>query len=393
MNHNIMMITSDYTPSFSGVGRHVEELTQELVRNGYNITVFVYRGSSCELSPEYYETIYSKNLKVVEIPAANHPHQADRTYLKYGHVLYTNNDEWWITEYQINFIEYVLEYLHDHPNEKFDLIHAHNALYAVSYVMLKKYLQVPLISTIHSISTDKIGLKMIQTYFLINNSTKSIFVSNNLRNMIPIANDDNSVVIYNGNTTNELPNTLDHKFTILYCTRLLQRKGAQITIDIFKTLKKKLPPSRFQFIVAGNGPYESKFRDISEEDNTLNFVGQLNSEEIIEMYRKCDITIIPSRKESFCLVAQEAMLNGSFVIAFELGCLKELIPNNDYGILLPLVDDSTAVNLFVDEILKVYYREYNIKRIQENAHRRMVELCDWKNTFPLIEKIYMENML
>ena len=59
-------------------------------------------------------------------------------------------------------------------------------------------------------------------------------------------------------------------------------------------------------------------------------------------YGECDIVFIPSRQESFCRVAAEAMVNGIPVVASDLSPLRELLGDDDAGILFPVADTGAA---------------------------------------------------
>jgi glycosyltransferase involved in cell wall biosynthesis len=58
-------------------------------------------------------------------------------------------------------------------------------------------------------------------------------------------------------------------------------------------------------------------------------------------YARCDIVFCPSRAESFCRVAAEAMLNGIPVVASDIEPLRALLGDDEAGILFP-VDDTAA---------------------------------------------------
>lgn len=59
-------------------------------------------------------------------------------------------------------------------------------------------------------------------------------------------------------------------------------------------------------------------------------------------YARCDIIMCPSLQESFCRVAAEAMLNGLPVVASDLGPTRDLLGEEDAGLLFPVGDVHAA---------------------------------------------------
>lgn len=71
-------------------------------------------------------------------------------------------------------------------------------------------------------------------------------------------------------------------------------------------------------------------------------------EPVVDAYRQCDIVLVPSRQESFCRVAAEAMRNRLPVVASDLEPLRALV-GDDAGFLFP-VDDVGAAAAAVDSV-------------------------------------------
>jgi glycosyltransferase involved in cell wall biosynthesis len=88
-------------------------------------------------------------------------------------------------------------------------------------------------------------------------------------------------------------------------------------------------------------------------DEALDIVGSLTSTrgatvvthgrdpDVRNAYARCDIVFCPSRAESFCRVAAEAMLNGIPVVASDIEPLRALLGDDEAGMLFP-VDDTAA---------------------------------------------------
>ncbi|MEN8238280.1 MAG: glycosyltransferase family 4 protein [Actinomycetota bacterium] len=62
-----------------------------------------------------------------------------------------------------------------------------------------------------------------------------------------------------------------------------------------------------------------------------------------EAYATLDIVFCPSRAESFCRVAAEAMMNGIPVVGSDIDPLKALLGDDDAGLIFPSEDVSAAI--------------------------------------------------
>lgn len=75
-----------------------------------------------------------------------------------------------------------------------------------------------------------------------------------------------------------------------------------------------------------------------------------SKQEVASYYRMADVLLMPSRGETFGLVAAEAMACGTPVIAFQVGGLQDVIGDNEGGILIP-GRDIAAMAAAVDKLL------------------------------------------
>ncbi len=70
-------------------------------------------------------------------------------------------------------------------------------------------------------------------------------------------------------------------------------------------------------------------------------VGKLS--DVRQVYADLDVVFIPSRAESFCRVAAEAMLNGIPIVGSDIAPLRTLLGNDEAGLLFPSEDMEAAV--------------------------------------------------
>jgi phosphatidylinositol alpha-mannosyltransferase len=70
--------------------------------------------------------------------------------------------------------------------------------------------------------------------------------------------------------------------------------------------------------------------------------------DVSQAYARCDIVFVPSRVESFCRVAAEALLNGLPVVASDIPPLREVLDDGRAGELFPVGDAEAAAVLLRD---------------------------------------------
>ncbi len=124
-------------------------------------------------------------------------------------------------------------------------------------------------------------------------------------------------------------------------------------VDIFAEVNKKVK-SRLMFV--GEGPELSKMickvKEMGLTDRVL-FCGK--QDDIAQVISLADVMLLPSEKESFGLVALEAMACGVPTVASNAGGIPELITHGETGFLAPIGDihqmAEHAIALLTDEQL------------------------------------------
>jgi glycosyltransferase involved in cell wall biosynthesis/O-antigen/teichoic acid export membrane protein len=85
-----------------------------------------------------------------------------------------------------------------------------------------------------------------------------------------------------------------------------------------------------QLIIAGQGPDEHRLRLLATDlgvAHRVRFVGWVSGRAKYELLSSARIVAVPSRFETFGIVALEALATGTPVVAFDIPCLREVIPN------------------------------------------------------------------
>lgn len=155
-------------------------------------------------------------------------------------------------------------------------------------------------------------------------------------------------------------------------------------IEIFRLVREQLP---VKLMLIGEGPDLSTVRsmvsDLGLEGDT-HFLGK--QEDVAEVISMADVMLLPSEKESFGLVALEAMACGVPVVTTNAGGLPEVVPDGECGFLLPVGDVAgmaeRTVRLLTDEDL---YR-----RLSRNSIRWSSETFCHEKITSQYELLYRE---
>lgn len=135
-------------------------------------------------------------------------------------------------------------------------------------------------------------------------------------------------------------------------------------VDIFHRVSREIP-ARLLFV--GEGPELSKVLCKVKERGLLDrvtFCGK--QDDVAQLLSLADLMLLPSEKESFGLVALEAMACGVPTIASNAGGIPELITHGETGYLAEIGDVETmsqlAIHLLKDEVTYRSMREACLHR-------------------------------
>ncbi|SFS80829.1 N-acetyl-alpha-D-glucosaminyl L-malate synthase BshA [Paenibacillus sp. BC26] len=114
-------------------------------------------------------------------------------------------------------------------------------------------------------------------------------------------------------------------------------------VDIFAKVSKELPS---RLLLVGEGPdlpkVQQRIRQLGLQDR-VHFLGK--QDDVAQVISIADVMLLPSEKESFGLVALEAMACGVPTIGSIAGGIPELVTHGETGYLSPIGDtDSMAAN-------------------------------------------------
>jgi glycosyltransferase involved in cell wall biosynthesis len=141
-----------------------------------------------------------------------------------------------------------------------------------------------------------------------------------------------------------------------YVGRFEPRKGVDIAIRAVAKLLKA--STNVKAIFAGDSDV-TKLKGLGVDggaenlfdDPRVTFAGLVSRHALDDIYAACHVVIMPSRYESFGLVAIEAMAAGAVVVAMAAGGLREIVRDNETGFLVPPGD--SAADVFADRLIEL----------------------------------------
>lgn len=248
-----------------------------------------------------------------------------------------------------------------------DAIHANYWLSGVVGHTLKHQLEIPLITTFHTLEMIKAKDRAVPD----DDISEDLRISEEIKIMncsdVVLASCDveadeiSSLYQVDRSRISVIPLGVDHAFfspgnrdmarraiglpikgrMMLFVGRVQPLKGADIAVEAFIAIAERIPDL---FLVMVGGPSGPKGQEVMDQirqkvtsaglSDRVYFVAPQRHEILSSYYRAADVSIVPSRTESFGLVALEAAACGVPVVASSVGGLKTLVKHGSSGYLV-----------------------------------------------------------
>lgn len=103
---------------------------------------------------------------------------------------------------------------------------------------------------------------------------------------------------------------LEGKRVLLFVGRLVELKNLFFVLDAFKALAQK----ECVFVIVGDGPQRKDLEEYTQAIPNVIFTGRLEGEELYAWYNIAQVFTLPSTREPFGAVTNEALLGGCYVL-------------------------------------------------------------------------------
>jgi len=187
-------------------------------------------------------------------------------------------------------------------------------------------------------------------------------------------------VICNGIDTDKFKPCLDKKIgkiiKLISVGRLATEKGYNYLLESLIGI------NNVSLTLVGSGPLERELKELSNKlDIKVDFVGRIDSRNVIQKLQDSDIYVSSSIKEGMSNSVLEAMACGLPVITTNVGGSKELVKNNG------LIVDKGSVSSLREAIVKLVNDFDLIYKMRENS-RSLAKTMSWAKAASIYKKIY-----
>lgn len=161
----------------------------------------------------------------------------------------------------------------------------------------------------------------------------------------------------------------DRKVYYLTGGRLARAKHIDLAIEACNKLKVPL-----KVFGRGFAGYENELKSIAGK--TVEFVGEVTEEKLIDLYKGAKALIYPSEDEDFGILAVEAQACGTPLIGFRSGGVKETVTDGKTGILFDeLTVDSIvkAIKQLNSSVIKPEDCMKNARRFSKDRFKREIQ--------------------
>ncbi len=279
--------------------------------------------------------------------------------------------------------------------KEFNIIDAHFA-YPDGYAatILGKWFKVPVTITLRGteVPLSKIQGRKIRMLKAISCATRVFSVADSLkRHVVSLgASSDKIRVVGNGVDINkfyaldkrqeraELNISVNAK-VLVSVGALVERKGFHRVIEALPELITKYPDLIY-LIIGGDSPEGNIRNQLEQQVKTLElekhvqFLGALSSEQLKKPLSTADIFTLSTANEGWANVFLEAMACGLPVVTTDVGGNREVVNNDDLGIIVPFDDKQALVNALFQSLERTWDKENIIAYARNNAWDTRVEV-------------------
>ena len=152
---------------------------------------------------------------------------------------------------------------------------------------------------------------------------------------------------------------------LLYVGRIQPLKGVDVVLGTFGLIRDTIPHASLVIVGGPSGPQGveelERLKEMAAEIGNVEFRGPVPHDDLADHYRAADLLLLPSRSESFGLVAAEAQSCALPVVAARTGGLVHVVCDGVSGLLVdgwdPADHAEAALRVLTDPRLDSQLRE------------------------------------
>ncbi|MBQ6436545.1 glycosyltransferase family 4 protein [bacterium] len=303
----------------------------------------------------------------------------------------------WMEDRVEEYAQKVLDYARKHVDE-FDVVHAHDWMTMPAAMLIKQELGKPFVAHIHSTEYDRSlsedrnsyiaqceieGMELADKVLAVSYYTKRLLVEKYGIDPDKIDVVHNGVVAHLQETSGVKGHFAGKRPVIVFMGRLTMQKGPDYFLELAQKVLQKRPDALF--IVSGMGDMYQHLL-LSNAHKSLSahvlFSGFVRGGAQNAILRRADVFVMPSVSEPFGLVAAEAAMMNTPVIASKSSGVVEIIggsPKFDFWDTDAMAKE--VIHLLEDREYRSVVIEDQLRRLRKNTWNKMVKK---------IEKVYTQ---
>jgi glycosyltransferase involved in cell wall biosynthesis len=171
--------------------------------------------------------------------------------------------------------------------------------------------------------------------------------------------------------------------TYLFVGALVKAKGVDRLLPAFREFNKHVPVARL--LLAGTSKiwFQNQSEIPADNAGQIMFLGDVLSEDLVEVYRSAEFVVLPSEMESCGLAVMDGMWFGCIPIVSSAGALPELVHAGTNGIVI----DEITVEGVMRGLLASAKLSAGERRVMSEAAHESVENRTWAQTATDLERI------
>ncbi len=208
----------------------------------------------------------------------------------------------------------------------------------------------------------KFLLKGTKLIHVLNRDTEK-FIINNFGNPVKKIHNPFDIKIFQDNKTKSIFDA--NKFNIVFLGRMTEQKGIYDLVKIIQRVEKnKFYKHKLRFHIYGDGDLRYIIERLCKISECIKYYGYIKDEEIPVVLKNANVFITLSKWESLPYNILEAQTMGLPVIAYNIPGPRDIIVNNETGLLVNNLDE------FIQAIYDFSDGKYKFENISENVAKK-----------------------
>lgn len=353
----LWIFTSEYVPNIiGGLGTVATHLTRAYVRAGVHTTVLT------ESRGSYIKHVNKNRLQIVRLPSRN--------------IYYSSKS----MQYKPAAVE-----KHLSKQVKPDGIHIHSLKFTNAAKYFQAKYRIPIIYTCHSLVVMEPGPITKKKQKMLTSQKQLLRIANRivvpsqshfseLKKYYPFCVYKTVIIKHGIVLRKSIARAPRHH--LLFVGRIVPSKGVGQLITAISLLKRQGKKVRLDLVGTGSKGYIRYLRARSKKlglSSVIHWKGHCTPAQVQKMYASHGAAIMPSRQESFGLVALEALASGIPLVSTRAGGLSEFV-NSNVAQTIPKVNGAA--------IARSIQKMWNNKRITNQrvmAGRKLASRFQWSH--------------